>query len=439
MLFNSLPKRCILLLEDVDTAGLGRAPGSQVASKPVTSKTSSPSNGKNTRITPIAANREEGHVPASPRVYTPDVPTTTAKEPTFKNTITLSGLLNAVDGVASQEGRVLIMVSLQLWHMRSPAAPYYLTANRRRQTTNHPERLDQALTRPGRVDLTIKFDFANRQQIKDLFLRMYTVDTLDMTRQPTKISHILPNQEELDNLIGQISNSAPGDNKASGLASTDISKLAQEFANALPSLTFSPAEIQGFLLGRKKDPKQALGDVFTWRDEQLQSKSNSMTMSTSNGKIMSKAVEASSGEEVSVPNGDGQPKCQHLGTINVGMQPAGEAVNGIRSNGHGADHEVESGDDSKQSPTNFDNEKRNDNDDNDTGEPDGENEDESQDSSDDESTHAHDSEPENQDDSDEPASSSDDEGNDDDSPLAGRAFNNPRFSPSHGRFRGGFS
>jgi mitochondrial chaperone BCS1 len=46
-----------------------------------------------------------------------------------KKPITLAGLLNAIDGVFSRDGRLLIM------------------------TTNYPEKLDAALTRPGRVDL----------------------------------------------------------------------------------------------------------------------------------------------------------------------------------------------------------------------------------------------------------------------------------------------
>ena len=44
------------------------------------------------------------------------------------NSVTLSGLLNALDGVASSEGRILFM------------------------TTNYLDRLDPALIRPGRVD-----------------------------------------------------------------------------------------------------------------------------------------------------------------------------------------------------------------------------------------------------------------------------------------------
>lgn len=48
-----------------------------------------------------------------------------------KGMLTLSGLLNALDGVAASEGRILII------------------------TTNHPDRLDAALNRAGRVDMAV--------------------------------------------------------------------------------------------------------------------------------------------------------------------------------------------------------------------------------------------------------------------------------------------
>ena len=54
--------------------------------------------------------------------------------------ITLSGLLNALDGVSSRDGRVLFL------------------------TTNHPERLDPALLRPGRVDRKIELGYATPDQ-----------------------------------------------------------------------------------------------------------------------------------------------------------------------------------------------------------------------------------------------------------------------------------
>lgn len=43
-------------------------------------------------------------------------------------------------------------------------------------TTNHPERLDPALIRPGRVDLSLKIDDASPSQAKQLFMRFYGRD-----------------------------------------------------------------------------------------------------------------------------------------------------------------------------------------------------------------------------------------------------------------------
>ena len=64
---------------------------------------------------------------------------------TPNNRITLSGLLNSIDGVFNNDGRILIM------------------------TTNHPEVLDEALIRPGRIDKKILFDNCDKKQIVDLY------------------------------------------------------------------------------------------------------------------------------------------------------------------------------------------------------------------------------------------------------------------------------
>jgi hypothetical protein len=63
--------------------------------------------------------------------------------------ISFSGLLNAIDGVASQEGRIFFM------------------------TTNHIEKLDPALVRPGRCDVKVELKHASRQQILQMFLRFF--------------------------------------------------------------------------------------------------------------------------------------------------------------------------------------------------------------------------------------------------------------------------
>ena len=65
------------------------------------------------------------------------------------NKLTFSGLLNAIDGVAAGEGRLLFA------------------------TTNHPERLDAALIRPGRIDRQVDIGLAERDQMRRLFNRFF--------------------------------------------------------------------------------------------------------------------------------------------------------------------------------------------------------------------------------------------------------------------------
>ena len=63
--------------------------------------------------------------------------------------VTFSGLLNTLDGVASAEERILFL------------------------TTNHAERLDAALVRPGRVDMSVRLGEATRWQTGMLWDRFY--------------------------------------------------------------------------------------------------------------------------------------------------------------------------------------------------------------------------------------------------------------------------
>ena len=67
----------------------------------------------------------------------------------YQSSVTFSGFLNALDGVASGEERIIFM------------------------TTNHHEKLDPALIRPGRVDLSVFVDDASPTQARTLFTRFY--------------------------------------------------------------------------------------------------------------------------------------------------------------------------------------------------------------------------------------------------------------------------
>jgi len=178
-MFISLPRRCILLLEDIDSAGL-------------------------------VTRQEEGGK---------------GKD---NNGISLSGLLNAIDGVASPEGRVLVM------------------------TTNCPEKLDKALIRPGRIDIKIQFTMATRSQISQLFTCMYSPDN---PSSPTK----LPNPKHVDDLAsGKFATLQSGVNK---LTPTDLNNMGKDFANKLPDSKFTLAELQGYFLTRKNEPWRALEEV----------------------------------------------------------------------------------------------------------------------------------------------------------------------------------
>ncbi|KDN72315.1 putative mitochondrial chaperone bcs1 [Colletotrichum sublineola] len=111
-LFAELPQRCVVLLEDVDAVGTTQSRDADANESDLGSEVSRGS----------------------------------SKPP---GTLSLSGLLNVLDGVASQEGCVLIM------------------------TTNHIEHLDDALIRPGRVDKKIKFQLADAEVAKKLFCTVF--------------------------------------------------------------------------------------------------------------------------------------------------------------------------------------------------------------------------------------------------------------------------
>ncbi len=71
------------------------------------------------------------------------------KDEGFMKGVTFSGLLNAIDGLSSGESRILFM------------------------TTNHIEKLDPALIRPGRIDLLINVDLLDSNQTERMYNRFF--------------------------------------------------------------------------------------------------------------------------------------------------------------------------------------------------------------------------------------------------------------------------
>ncbi|RDH26960.1 P-loop containing nucleoside triphosphate hydrolase protein [Aspergillus welwitschiae] len=131
------------------------------------------------------------------------------QESESKSAVTLSGLLNVLDGVSSPEGRILIM------------------------TTNHIEYLDEALIRPGRSDKKVHFKLAGRNISTQLFHTVFKQ---------------LPNQKQRNKEYGD----------------KTIDGLAGEFASKVHEQLFSPAGVLSFLLERKKSPYDAVSGVESW-------------------------------------------------------------------------------------------------------------------------------------------------------------------------------
>jgi chaperone BCS1 len=191
-LFAKLPSRCVILLEDIDA---------------------------------VSSNRSgEAEIDDSRQIAT----ASSQKSRSASGKVSLSALLNVIDGVGSQEGRILIM------------------------TTNHITRLDDALIRPGRVDKKVELGLADNKMIADLFCFVFKTTTGDAA---------LPKIVSLDVLVHEAA-------VCQSKMDESVEQLAEEFAGEVPELTFSPAEILSFLLEHRKSPRRAIDNV-----EQLTSKS----------------------------------------------------------------------------------------------------------------------------------------------------------------------
>lgn len=121
------------------------------------------------------------------------------KEDKNPNQLTLSGLLNALDGIFNNNGRILVM------------------------TTNHPEVLDEALIRPGRIDRKLLFSYCDKYQIKGIFNMMYS----------------------------------------------DIKELDYSELDKIEEHKYSPADITSLFLRYRNEPVKALNNLHELEDNKL--------------------------------------------------------------------------------------------------------------------------------------------------------------------------
>jgi mitochondrial chaperone BCS1 len=291
ILFTRLPRRCIVLLEDIDTAGLRRTDegsgneddekvdnksedkdkerGQKVKAKEVKMNGEVATNGKSTKKEKASKTQDSDSDDSNSEDSAEDRKSRKKRKMKKRkmnsgsdkvvspDSISLSGLLNAIDGVASHEGRVLIM------------------------TTNKPESLDDALVRPGRVDRQVAFAHASSEQAGELFHRMYEAPS---SRSSQKVEGLSPSSQAPQangkllpgpKVVEEVSNDVEG-----SVSAEELKGLSEEFSRAIPKGTLSPAEIQGFLLKRKRSPRKALAEVKDWIDATIKQKESKSKVST---------------------------------------------------------------------------------------------------------------------------------------------------------------
>jgi len=174
--------------------------------------------------------------------------------------IMLSGLLNALDGISAQEGRLLFA------------------------TTNRYHILDPVLTRPGRMDLHIEFRLASRYQARELYKRFYVPDALedatgDGDDEGDEVAgdsgYVTPTQGGCDsppsvpNSVG-LEDPPPKYNgtahsaRAPKLSRKKIEQLAEQFSSRIPERELLMASLQGYLMSYKSRPFRAVDHVEQW-------------------------------------------------------------------------------------------------------------------------------------------------------------------------------
>ncbi|KAJ6561206.1 P-loop containing nucleoside triphosphate hydrolase protein [Mycena vulgaris] len=205
-LMGHVPSRCILLLEDLDAAFTRSVSRDATSTGAPTSTTSSTTQ------------------------------TTTAESD--GSTLSLSGLLNSLDGVAAAEGRLLFA------------------------TTNHIERLDPALSRPGRMDVWVNFTHATKWQAEGIFKCFFPF-------KPATVAAPSENASGAEATDASQKNLPLPKRKASAhaiplLSEAEISELAKKFSSAIPEDELSVAALQGYLLKNKTRPRECVDEVEEW-------------------------------------------------------------------------------------------------------------------------------------------------------------------------------
>ncbi|KAF2730309.1 P-loop containing nucleoside triphosphate hydrolase protein, partial [Polyplosphaeria fusca] len=169
--FTMLPHRCVVVFEDIDSMGI------------------------------VRENKMKQKEPSNPQMQRTQrefTPSDSSDKPKPKTLVTLSGLLNVIDGAGAKDGRLLIM------------------------TSNAPDSLDEALIRDGRIDMEIYMKKSDAIMAAITFKRCFGSD-------PRR----------------KISNS-------------ELDRLSILFGEQIPDDAFATCEIQNYCMKYRGRPEKAV-------------------------------------------------------------------------------------------------------------------------------------------------------------------------------------
>lgn len=219
---SSIPKSSIFLIEDIDCAFSDRE------------------------------DADMGTYPQSRGMVMPGVWSPNSRTSVARSAVTLSGLLNVLDGVNSEEGKLFFA------------------------TTNYVDHLDAALIRPGRIDMKVEYNLSNKYQAAALFRRFYPAKHIRLCDTYPSGSRLIDHPPAQSSVASQDDEGLNVDVKQSSLVHR-ILEMSLIFAEGVPHSEFTTAELQGYLLHHKKEPLMAVQNIGAWvnderrlRDERAQ-------------------------------------------------------------------------------------------------------------------------------------------------------------------------
>lgn len=151
------------------------------------------------------------------------------------NNVTLSGILNALDGITAQEGSVVFM------------------------TTNHIRKLAPALIRPGRCDRKLLFDYADKHQVEGMFMKFF------LSRPPVAVKPVRKLFGDSAATTAPAASSSEYDSKEKGRKEAYDAMIKRTSAKMAEAITFkdavTTAQLQGFFMLHRDDPEKILDEV----------------------------------------------------------------------------------------------------------------------------------------------------------------------------------